>query len=61
MNHEWLSEAIFYALYQLGNLPLLVGLAVLVAVANIAVTWALMRGSTMVRLLIVGGGAQRGE
>lgn len=52
MNHEWLSEAIFYALFQLGNLPLLVGLAVLVAVANIAVTWALMRGSTMVRLLL---------
>ena len=52
MNHEWLSEAIFYALYQLGNLPLVVGLAVLVAVANIAVTWSLMRGSTMVRLLL---------
>ena len=52
MNHEWLSEAIFYALYQLGGLPSVVGLAVLVAVANIAVTWTLMRGPTMVRLLL---------
>ena len=52
MNHEWLSEALFYALYQLGGLPLLVGLAVLVAVANIAVTWSLMRGPTMIRLLL---------
>ena len=52
MNHEWLSEAIFYALYQLGRLPLVVGLAVLVAVANIAVTWSLMKGPTMVRLLL---------
>ena len=52
MNHEWLSEAIFYALYQVGRVPLVVGLAVIVAVANIAVTWSLMRGPTMVRLLL---------
>ena len=31
---------------------MLVGLAVLVAVANIAVTWSLMRGPVMVRLLL---------
>ena len=52
MNHEWLSEAIFYVLYQVGDLPLLVGLAVVVAVANIAVTWSLMRGPTIVRLIL---------
>jgi len=49
MNHEWLSEATFYALYRVGNLPLVVGLAVIVAVANITVTWSLMRGPTMAR------------
>ena len=52
MNHEWLSEAIFYAFYQLGELPLVVSLAALVAVANIAVTWSLMKGPPMVRLLL---------
>lgn len=44
MNHEWLSEAISYAVYQVGSVPLVVGLTVFVAVANIAITWSLMRG-----------------
>lgn len=54
MNHEWLSEAIFYAVYRTGGLPLLVTLAVLAATASVGVTWSLMRGPTLVRLALAG-------
>jgi hypothetical protein len=54
MNHEWLSEAIFYAVYRVGGLPLLTLLAVAVATAGIGLTWSLMRGPMILRLALTG-------
>ena len=54
MNHEWLSEAIFYAVYRAGGLPLLIMLAVVAATVSVGITWSLMRGPTLIRLALAG-------
>ncbi len=54
MNHEWLSEAIFYAVYTIGGLPLLTLLAVAFATASVGITWWLMRGPMILRLALIG-------
>ena len=54
MNHEWLSEAIFYAVYRVGGLPLLTLLAVALATATVGITWSLMRGPMILRLAMTG-------
>ena len=45
---------IFYVMYRLGGLPLLIALAVVAATASVGLTWALMRGPTLVRLALAG-------
>lgn len=54
MNHEWLSEAIFYAIFRVGGLPLLTLMAVVVATAGVGITWSLMRGPMVLRLALTG-------
>ena len=54
MNHEWLSETIFYAVFSVGGLPLLTLLAVTLATLTVGVTWSLMRGPTLLRLALTG-------
>ena len=54
MNHEWLSEAVFYAFYWVGGLPLLIIFAAIVATTTMAVTWSMMRGPTILRVALCG-------
>jgi MFS family permease len=51
-DHEWLSQAIFYALHTAGGMPLLTLFTAAVVTAAFAVGWVLMGGSTWRRLLL---------
>ena len=54
MNHEWLSEVLFYGVYAIGGLPLLTALAALASTATVALLWSLMTGPTLLRLALTG-------
>ena len=53
-NHEWLSQVLFYATYKLGGLPLLTFLAAVCVTVSLALSWRLMAGSPLQRLLLTG-------
>ena len=53
MNHEWLSHAIFYAMYWIGGMPMLTAMAATACTASVAVIVSLMKGPMMLRLGIV--------
>ena len=53
MNHEWLSQASFYAAYWMGGLPLLTALAAGAVTGTIAIVWSLMTGPTVLRLALI--------
>jgi len=52
-NHEWLGEVVFYAVYRVGGLPLLTFFAAACLTAAIAMSWRLMTGSALTRLLLM--------
>jgi hypothetical protein len=51
-NHEWLTEAVFFALYWLGGLPALTGFCAAVLVMTWALSWQLTRGEFEVRFIL---------
>ena len=51
-NHEWSAEVAFYLLHRLGGFPLLTFALALLVVGAWAQTWRLMRGTTMLRVVI---------
>jgi hypothetical protein len=51
-NHEWLTELLFYGLYQLGGLPLLTLLCAGAIVTAWALSWRLAAGSFEVRFVL---------
>jgi hypothetical protein len=55
-NHEWLWQALSYALYRVGGMPLLTGVAALIIVAAFALVDRLMVGAATTRfaLLVLG-------
>jgi len=55
-NHEWLWQALSYALYRCGGFPLLVAGGAAIVTGGVAVMWRLMVGPPAVRglLLLVG-------
>jgi hypothetical protein len=53
-NHEWLTEAIFFALFKTGGLPLLTGACAAVILLAWATCWRLTRGSFELRFLVFG-------
>ncbi len=55
-NHEWLWQAISYAFYRVGGMPLLTGVAALIIVAAFALIYRLMVGAATTRfaLLVLG-------
>ncbi len=53
MNHEWLSQASFYAAYWTGGLPLLTVLAAGAVTGTLAIVWSLMTGPTLLRLGLI--------
>lgn len=52
-DHEWFSEAIFYALHQIGGMPALALLVACVATATFALVWRLMVGPVLRRGALV--------
>jgi hypothetical protein len=52
-DHEWLSEAIFYALHRVGGMPLLALLVAGAATATFALVWRLMVGPVLRRGALV--------
>src|SRR5262249_5765456 len=52
-NHEWLSQAIFYALYALGGLPLLTLAAGAAVVGGWAIVWRQTPASPRTRFLLI--------
>jgi hypothetical protein len=52
-NHEWLSEAAFYAAFRLGGLPLLTALCAGAIVAAWALCWRMARGAFEWRFALV--------
>jgi hypothetical protein len=52
-NHEWLWQALSYALYRLGGMPLLTGTAALVVTAAFALAYRLMVGATATRFALM--------
>jgi hypothetical protein len=52
-DHEWLSEAIFYPLHQIGGMPLLALLVAVVVTTTFALVWRLMEGPVLRRGLLV--------
>ncbi len=54
MNHEWLSEAVFYTVFRTGGLPLLIILAASLATATVVITWSLSRGPMILRFALIG-------
>jgi hypothetical protein len=54
---EWLSEAVFYAIYRVGGLPLLTAAAATVATATWIIIWLLTPGPPKLRLLLVALGS----
>lgn len=55
MNHEWLSEVLFYGLYRLGGLPLMTAVAAVLVTASVWLSWSMMTGSALLRLALMGG------
>ena len=51
-NHEWLWQALSYALYRLGGFPLLVAGGAAIVTSGVAVMWRLMVGPPAVRGLL---------
>jgi hypothetical protein len=51
-NHEWLSQALFYAIYAVGGLPLLTLAAAAVVTSAWTVVWAETRGSAKTKFLM---------
>lgn len=51
-NHEWLSQALFYAVYRIGGLPLLTACCAAAITMAWAIAWRLTSGHTLRRLLI---------
>ena len=43
-NHEWLAEAVFYALFKVGGLPMLTLFAAGLIVGGWLISWRLARG-----------------
>jgi hypothetical protein len=52
-DHEWLSEAVFYAVHRVGGMPLLALLVAGVTTATFALVWRLMVGPVLRRGLLV--------
>jgi len=55
-NHEWLSQAIFFAAYRAGGMPAVTALAAAAVVAAWAIVWRLTPGDRGRRLLIAAFG-----
>jgi predicted RNA binding protein YcfA (HicA-like mRNA interferase family) len=56
-NHEWLAQAVFYAAYRVGGLPLLTALCAAAVTLAWAIVASLTPGSRFTRLLLLGAGA----
>ena len=54
-NHEWLSEAAFYAAFRAGGLPLLTALCASAIVTTWALCWRMTRGAFEWRFTLVAG------
>jgi hypothetical protein len=52
-NHEWLWQALSYALYRAGGMPLLTGVAALVVTAAFALAYRLTVGAPTTRFLLM--------
>lgn len=52
-DHEWLSEALFYAIHRVGGMPLLALLVAAVTTATFMLVWRLMTGPVLRRGLLV--------
>ena len=52
-NHEWLSQALFYAVYAIGGLPLLTLAAAAAVVFAWAIVWSQTPASTRARFLLI--------
>lgn len=53
-NHSWLAQAIFYAVYQTGGLPLLTALCAAAVIAGWWLVWRQCRGDAVERLVLLG-------
>jgi len=51
-NYEWLSEVVFYQLYQAGGMPLLVAVCALSLMGACLLMWTLMQGRIEDRLVV---------
>ena len=51
-NHEWLSQALFYAIFAVGGLPLLTLTAAACVVGAWAIVWSQTPGSTRARFIL---------
>ena len=56
VNHQWLSQRVFYAAWSLGGLPLLTGLCAALIVAGWVLAWHLTQGPIIDRLLVMAAG-----
>jgi hypothetical protein len=52
-NHQWLAERMFFALYQLGGLPVLTAFCAALLVTGWSLCWHLTRGALTDRLLVM--------
>ena len=52
-NREWLSEILFYALYQLGGMPLLTAASAVLVVTTWFIVWHLVKSSPTRKLVVV--------
>ena len=52
-NHEWLAEVVFYAIYNVGGLPLLSLFAASLVVSAWAIVWYLTPGSSRARFVLM--------
>jgi hypothetical protein len=51
-NYEWLSQVVFYKVYQAGGMPLLIAICALSLMGACFLTWTLIRGRADERVLI---------
>jgi hypothetical protein len=56
-NHEWLTQVIFYGVFQIGGLPLLTAVCAAAVVTGWFLTALLTPGSIVTRMLLIGCGA----
>jgi hypothetical protein len=54
-NHEWLSEVLFYAAYRVAGLPGMTLVAASCVTGAVALSWRLMQGTSMTKLLFMAG------